>query len=127
MPNGLLLTTSDILFSALVTIVTVVHKSRIYLWVILYFSPIMKKNMGNTDRISRAIIAFILLGLYYEKIVYGTFGTILLIIAGILLLTALISYCPIYSIFNFNTRNNNNNDKPIRGNNPKTIQKHEKA
>ena len=56
----------------------------------------MKKNLGSTDRIVRIILAVILAALYFTNVVSGTLGTILLILAIILLLTSLISFCPLY-------------------------------
>ena len=56
----------------------------------------MKKNMSSTDRIVRIILAVILAALYFTNVVSGTLGTVLLILAIILLLTSLISFCPLY-------------------------------
>lgn len=63
----------------------------------------MKKNMGNLDRIIRAILAAVLAVLYFTNIIAGTIGIILLVLAGILLLTSLIGFCPLYKLFNANT------------------------
>ena len=56
----------------------------------------MKKNLGSNDRIVRIILAVILAALYFTNVVSGTLGTVLLILAIILLLTSLISFCPLY-------------------------------
>ena len=64
----------------------------------------MKKNMGNTDRVLRAIAAVFLAVLYFTGAVTGTLGIVLLVIAGILLATSLISTCPLYLPFKFSTR-----------------------
>ena len=64
----------------------------------------MKKNMGNTDRVIRAIAAVVLAVLYFTGTVTGTLGIVLLVIAGILLATSLLSTCPLYMPFNFSTR-----------------------
>jgi len=64
----------------------------------------MKKNMGNTDRVLRAIAAVFLAVLYFTGTVTGTLGIVLLVIAGILLATSLISTCPLYLPFKFSTR-----------------------
>ncbi len=63
----------------------------------------MKKNMGNADRIVRLIIAAVFAGLYFANIVTGTFGIILLVLAGIFVLTSLVSFCPLYTLIGFNT------------------------
>jgi len=64
----------------------------------------MKQNLGTTDRIIRAVLAIILALLYFSGTVSGTLGIILLIFAGIILLTSLISFCPFYVPFKFSTR-----------------------
>ncbi len=63
----------------------------------------MKKNMGTTDRIIRVIIAVIITVLYFTGILQGTLGVILLVLAGILVLTSLISFCPLYAPFGIST------------------------
>ena len=57
----------------------------------------MKKNMGTADRIIRVIIAAIVGVLYFTGTISGTFGIILLVLAGVFVLTSLISFCPIYA------------------------------
>ena len=59
----------------------------------------MKKNVGNTDKIVRIIIAIIVTALYFTGIIPGTLGIVLMIVAGILVATSLISFCPLYFIF----------------------------
>jgi len=63
----------------------------------------MKANEGTTDRIIRAILGIVLLvvGFFVLK---GTLGTILGIIAIILLVTALIGFCPLYTVCKLNTK-----------------------
>jgi len=63
----------------------------------------MKKNMGNIDRIIRVLIALLVIVLYFSNIITGTFGIVLLALAGIFVLTSLISFCPLYTIFGINT------------------------
>lgn len=64
----------------------------------------MKPNLGTIDRIIRAVLAIILAVLYFSGTVTGTLGIILLVLAGVLLLTSLISFCPLYAPFKFSTR-----------------------
>ena len=59
----------------------------------------MKKNMGSADRIIRIVIAAIVGVLYFTGTVTGVLGIVLLVLAGIFLLTGFVSFCPIYSIF----------------------------
>lgn len=63
----------------------------------------MKKNMGNTDRIVRIVIAAVIAVLYYMGTLSGTLGLVLLILAGVFVLTSLISFCPLYTPFGINT------------------------
>ena len=63
----------------------------------------MKKNMGNTDRLTRILLAALAVVLYFTHTITGTFGIVLLIIAGIFVLTSFISFCPVYSLFGVNT------------------------
>ena len=63
----------------------------------------MKKNMGTTDRIIRVIIAAIVGVLYFTGIISGTLGIVFLVLAGVFVLTSLISFCPIYAPFGIKT------------------------
>ncbi|MBN8863718.1 MAG: DUF2892 domain-containing protein [Sphingobacteriales bacterium] len=63
----------------------------------------MKKNMGNADRIVRILIAAVLAGLYFGGILTGTLGLILVIVAGVFLLTSLVGVCPLYSLIGVNS------------------------
>lgn len=63
----------------------------------------MKKNMGATDRIIRTIIAVVIAILYFTDVITGTLGIVLLILAGIFLLTSLFSFCPLYLPFGLKT------------------------
>lgn len=63
----------------------------------------MKQNVGSLDRIVRIIIAAALALLFYFNIVGGVWGNVLLIIGGILLITAIFGFCPLYFLLGFNT------------------------
>jgi hypothetical protein len=63
----------------------------------------MKRNMSNTDRIIRVILAAIFAYLYFGGIVSGTLGVILLVLAAVFLLTSVISFCPLYVPFKIST------------------------
>lgn len=63
----------------------------------------MKKNMGNTDRIVRVIIAILIAALYFTGTLTGTLGTVLLVLAGVFVATSVVSFCPLYTIFGLNT------------------------
>ncbi|MCL6266575.1 YgaP family membrane protein [Flagellimonas myxillae] len=63
----------------------------------------MKKNMGSADRIVRFIIAAIIGVLYYTGNIGGTLGIVLLVLAGVFVLTSFISFCPLYAPFGIST------------------------
>ena len=55
--------------------------------------------MVPADKIIRFIIAAVIGGLYFMNIVSGTLGIVLLVLAGIFVLTSLVSFCPLYAPF----------------------------
>ena len=55
--------------------------------------------MGPADKIIRFIIAAVIGVLYFMNIVSGTLGIVLLVLAGIFVLTSLASFCPLYAPF----------------------------
>jgi len=63
----------------------------------------MKTNMGSMDKIVRLIIAALFIGLYITDTISGVMGVILLILAGVFILTSFMSFCPIYTIFGYST------------------------
>lgn len=63
----------------------------------------MKKNMGLADRIIRIIIAAVIAVLFFTGVIEGTLGIVLLIVAGIFVLTSLIKVCPLYMPFGIRT------------------------
>jgi uncharacterized membrane protein len=63
----------------------------------------MKKNMGSMDKTIRIIIAAVVAGLYYGNIITGTLGIVLLVLAGVFVLTSLVSFCPLYTLFGIST------------------------
>lgn len=64
----------------------------------------MKQNMGNLDRLIRILIAGGLAALYFSgAIENSTLATVLWVVGIIMFITAVIGYCPIYSIFHINT------------------------
>jgi hypothetical protein len=63
----------------------------------------MKNNMGSTDKIIRIIVAAIFGYLYFTQKVEGTLGIVLLVLGGVFLLTSIISFCPLYTLFGINT------------------------
>jgi hypothetical protein len=60
-------------------------------------------NMGNTDRIIRILIAVAIIVLFLTDVISGTPGIVLIVLAGIFLLTSFISFCPLYLPFGIKT------------------------
>lgn len=63
----------------------------------------MKKNMGTSDKIIRSLLALVVVVLYYTGVISGTLGIVLLVLAGIFVLTSFISFCPLYWPFGIST------------------------
>ncbi|HOA39228.1 MAG TPA: DUF2892 domain-containing protein [Flavihumibacter sp.] len=63
----------------------------------------MTKNMGGTDRAIRLIVAAVLIGLYAKGMVAGTWGIVALVVAGVFILTSLVSFCPLYTLLGLKT------------------------
>ena len=64
----------------------------------------MKKNMGNVDRIIRVSLAVLVAVLYFTNVISGTWAIILGVLSLVFLLTSLVSFCPLYTIFGISTR-----------------------
>jgi len=64
----------------------------------------MKANMGSTDKIIRILAAVLIAVLYFTNQITGTTAIILLVLAGVFILTSLISFCPLYLPFGISTR-----------------------
>lgn len=59
--------------------------------------------MGSADRIIRVIMAAIVGVLYFTGTISGTLGIVFLALAGVFVLTSLISFCPLYAPFGIKT------------------------
>lgn len=64
----------------------------------------MNANIGSTDKAIRIVLAIVIVGLFFTNIISGTLGIVLMIIAGVLLLTSLINFCPLYSLLGISTQ-----------------------
>ncbi|NTW12239.1 MAG: DUF2892 domain-containing protein [Anaerolineales bacterium] len=63
----------------------------------------MKRNMSNTDRIVRVIVAALFAYLYFGGIVTGGLGILLVVLGAVFLLTSIVSFCPLYTLVKFST------------------------
>lgn len=64
----------------------------------------MKQNMGNLDKAIRVLVAVVIAILYFTHVISGTLAIVLLIFAGIFILTSFVGTCPLYIPFNINTK-----------------------
>jgi hypothetical protein len=64
----------------------------------------LKKNMGAADRLVRLALVALVAFLYFTNLISGTLAIILGIVAVIFLITSLISFCPLYTLFGFSTK-----------------------
>lgn len=64
---------------------------------------IMKRNMGIIDRVIRIVIAITIGFLFVQGTISGALGIILMILAGIFVLTSVVGTCPIYSLVGIKT------------------------
>jgi hypothetical protein len=63
----------------------------------------MKRNMSNTDRIVRVVVAALFAYLYFGGVVTGALGIVLVVLGAVFLLTSVVSFCPLYAIFKLST------------------------
>lgn len=63
----------------------------------------MKKNMGSIDKIVRIVLALVVAVLFFTNVLTGVLGIVLLVLAGVFVLTSLISFCPLYLPFGIST------------------------
>ena len=65
---------------------------------------IFKVNEAGWDRAVRVVLGIVLLVLGFGGIIPGTAGIVVGVIGLIPLLTGLIGWCPLYSLFKFGTK-----------------------
>lgn len=63
----------------------------------------MITNVGTLDRIVRIALAIVCSVLYFTGVVTGTWGIVLLVVGGMLLLTALVGTCGLYMMLGIRT------------------------
>lgn len=64
----------------------------------------MKTNMGTIDKVLRVLVALVILSLYLGNQISGMAAIILLILAGVFILTSVVGVCPLYLPFNLSTK-----------------------
>lgn len=63
----------------------------------------MKRNMGTIDKVVRILVAVVVALLYFTNQISGTVALILAGLAGIFVLTSVLSFCPLYLPFGIST------------------------
>jgi hypothetical protein len=80
----------------------------------------MKKNIGPADRAIRILVAIAIAVLYVGNVISGTLAIVLGIVAVLLVLTSLVSWCPAYLPFGLSTCGKEGGASPAAPAAPKT-------
>jgi hypothetical protein len=64
----------------------------------------VKQNMGTIDRVIRTAVAVVIVALYFRGQISGAVAVLLGVVAGALLLTSLVGWCPAYPPLGLSTR-----------------------
>lgn len=63
----------------------------------------MERNLSNSDILVRLLTGALFAVLCFTGVVSGTAYVLLLLLAGVLFLTAYLDYCPLYAFLGINT------------------------
>lgn len=63
----------------------------------------MTKNMGSIDRAFRVLVAVAIVVAIYMDALTGTWAWVLGALSVVFVLTSLVSFCPLYTIFGMKT------------------------
>ena len=63
----------------------------------------MKKNVGTIDRTIRGLVGIAAIAAFALGFVEGTLGIVALVVAAVMLGTAVLSWCPPYALLGINT------------------------
>jgi Inner membrane protein YgaP-like, transmembrane domain len=66
----------------------------------------MERNMGTLDRLLRVVVVAPLL-IVLSFVVFGVWsvlGIVALVLAGVMLVTSILGFCPTYTLFGISTR-----------------------
>lgn len=64
----------------------------------------MKKNMGSADSILRVVVAVVVAILIMKGLITGTVAIVAGIAAGIFIVTGVVGFCPLYTLFGLSTK-----------------------
>lgn len=63
----------------------------------------MEKNVGGTEKAIRLLVAVVAVALNLTGVTSGTLAIVLYVVAGLMVLTSLLSFCPLWTVFGINT------------------------
>jgi len=63
----------------------------------------MKRNVGKIDAIIRIVAALIISALFITHTITNVFAETAIIIGGILLITGVMNFCPLYALLRINS------------------------
>lgn len=72
----------------------------------------MTCNVGGIDRIGRTIIGIVLLAVGFWAPLSLVWDTVVFVVAGILLITAVVQYCPLNALFGINSCRESASNQP---------------
>lgn len=64
----------------------------------------MNKNLGTIDKVVRLLIAVAGIGVIAAGLVEGTLTIVVGVVVGIMVLTSLVSWCPLYMLVGLSSR-----------------------
>lgn len=64
----------------------------------------INSNMGSIDKFIRLFFSVIIVGMFLNKEISGIEAVALLLLAGVLIITSLIGFCPLYTLFGMSTK-----------------------
>jgi hypothetical protein len=64
----------------------------------------MENNMGSKDQMIRMLAAIAIIALWYLNVISGIIGTLLLIVAAILVITSMVNFCPLYRAIGYSSK-----------------------
>lgn len=64
----------------------------------------MKRNVGRLDQFIRIFVGMALIAYVFKDGALTPYWWLFAVVGAVFLVTAALSYCPIYSVFNFTSR-----------------------
>lgn len=63
----------------------------------------MEKNVGGTEKAIRLLVAVVAVALNLTGVTSGALAIVLYVVAGLMVLTSLLSFCPLWTVLGINT------------------------